>query len=55
MAAIKKEKIKDQMVNTAARIWGIDESEIDQNLDPLAMLLIEACAAELEKIGRILS
>ena len=51
MAAIKKEKIKDQMVNTAARIWGIDESEIDQNLDPLAMLLIEACAAELEKIG----
>ncbi|HQW83558.1 MAG TPA: type VI secretion system baseplate subunit TssF [Ferruginibacter sp.] len=51
MAAIKKERIKDQMVNTAARIWGIDEHEIEQNADPLAMLLIEACAAELEKIG----
>jgi hypothetical protein len=51
MAAIKKERIKDQMVNTAARIWGIEESEIEHNFDPLALLLIEACAAELEKIG----
>ena len=55
MAAIKKEKIKDQMVNTAARIWGVDESEIEQNFDPLALLLIEACAAELEKIGHNIS
>ncbi len=51
MAAIKKDRIKDQMVNTAARIWGVEESEIEHNFDPLAMLLIEACAAELEKIG----
>jgi hypothetical protein len=51
MAAIKKERIKDQMVNTAARLWGVEESEIEHNFDPLAMLLIEACAAELEKIG----
>ena len=51
MAAIKKERIKDQMVSTAARIWGIEESEIEHNFDPLALLLIEACAAELEKIG----
>jgi hypothetical protein len=51
MAAIKKERIKDQMVNTAARLWGVEESEIEHNFDPLALLLIEACAAELEKIG----
>ena len=51
MAAIKKERIKDQMVNTAARIWGVEESEIEHNFDPLALLIIEACAAELEKIG----
>lgn len=55
MAVIKKERIKDQMVNTAARIWGISEHEIEQNADPLAMLLIEACAAELEKIGHSIS
>ncbi|MGB4844271.1 MAG: hypothetical protein WBP16_07390, partial [Ferruginibacter sp.] len=55
MAAVKKERIKDQMVNTAARVWGIDESEIEQNADPLALLLIEACAAELEKIGNNIS
>ena len=51
MAAVRKERIKDQMVNTAARLWGIEESEIEHNFDPLALLLIEACAAELEKIG----
>ena len=51
MAAVKKERIKDQMVNTAARLWGVEESEIEHNFDPLALLLIEACAAELEKIG----
>lgn len=55
MAALKKERIKDQMVNTAARIWGINENEIEQNADPLAILLIEACAAELEKIGYSIS
>ncbi len=51
MAEIKRERIKDQMVNTAARVWNIEESEIEQSFDPLAMLLIEACAAEMEKIG----
>lgn len=52
MAAIKKDRIKDQMVNTAARLWDVEESEIEHNFDPLALLLIEACAAELEKIGQ---
>jgi hypothetical protein len=51
MAALKSERIKDQMVNTAARIWRIEESEIEHTFDPLALLLIEACAAEMEKIG----
>ena len=55
MAALKRERIKDQMVNTAARIWAIEESEIEQSFDPLAMLLIEACAAEMEKIGNEIS
>jgi hypothetical protein len=51
MAAIKKERIKDQMVKTAARLWEIPENEIEANFDPLVLLLIEACAAELERIG----
>lgn len=51
MSAISKNMIRDRMVNTAARIWDIDEHEIEQNIDPLALLLIEACAAEMEKIG----
>lgn len=51
MAAIKKEKIKDQMVKTAARLWEIPENEIEANFDPLVLLLIEACAAELERVG----
>jgi len=55
MAALKRERIKDQMVNTAARVWNIEESEIEQSFDPLAMLLIEACAAEMEKIGNEIS
>ncbi|MEO7309890.1 MAG: hypothetical protein ABIX01_05810 [Chitinophagaceae bacterium] len=51
MAVLKKERIKDRMQKTAARLWGIPDNEIDTNFDPLVMLLIEACAAEMEKIG----
>jgi hypothetical protein len=51
MAIIKKERIKDQMVRTAARLWGVQENEIDTGFDPLILLMIDACAAELEKIG----
>src|SRR5215217_9471507 len=51
MAVIRKERIKDQMVRTAARLWGVQENEIDTSFDPLIMLMIDACAAELEKIG----
>jgi hypothetical protein len=51
MAEIKKERIKDQMLRTAARLWGVPEHEVETNYDPLILLLIEACASELEKIG----
>ena len=51
MPAFKKERIKDQMVRTAARLWQVPENEIDTGFDPLILLMMEACAAELEKIG----
>jgi len=55
MAAIKKEHIKDQMVKTAARLWDVPDNEIETSFDPLVLLMIEACAAELEKIGYSIS
>lgn len=39
------------MVRTAARLWQVPENEIDTSFDPLILLMMEACAAELEKIG----
>jgi hypothetical protein len=39
------------MVKTTAKMWEVPEHEIDANFDPLVLLLIDACAAELEKIG----
>lgn len=51
MDVLKKERIKDRMLKTASKIWGIPESELEANYDPLVFLLIEACAAEFEKIG----
>jgi hypothetical protein len=55
MSVLRKEKIKDRMVHTVARLWEVEESEIEHNFDPLMLLLIEACAAELEKIGNDIS
>lgn len=46
-----REQIKENMIRTAARQWGLQENEIETNFDPLIVLLIEALAAELEKIG----
>ncbi|MCW3092343.1 MAG: hypothetical protein JWP81_3412 [Ferruginibacter sp.] len=51
MALINKEGIRDQMLKTAARVWGVQEDDIENNFDPLILFLIEACAAELEKIN----
>ena len=51
MEVLKKERIKDRMLKTASKIWGIPENEIESNYDPLVLLMMEACAAEFEKIG----
>lgn len=48
---LKREQIKDRMMKTAARLWEIPEGDIETNFDPLIVLLLEACAAELENIG----
>ncbi|WP_162903019.1 type VI secretion system baseplate subunit TssF [Taibaiella koreensis] len=48
---LKKEQIRDRMLKTAARLWEIPEGEIETNFDPLILLLLEACAGELEQIG----
>jgi len=48
---LKREQIKDRMMKTAARLWEIPEGDIETNFDPLIILLLEACAAELESVG----
>jgi hypothetical protein len=52
MAEIKKERIRDRMLKTAARVWELPENEIETNFDPLILLLMDACSAELEKISQ---
>lgn len=51
METINRERIKDRMLKTTARLWGIPENEIETSFDPLLLLMIDACASELEKIG----
>ena len=51
MEAIKKERIKDRMLKTTARLWGVPENEIETNFDPLILLMIDACSSEFEKLG----
>ncbi len=46
-----KERIKDRLVKTAARLWSINENEIESNFDPILKLLLDACSYELEKIN----
>jgi Type VI secretion system, TssF len=43
--------IKDRMMQSAARIWGLSETETDGSFDPLVALLMGACATELGKIN----
>jgi hypothetical protein len=52
MVPFNKEQIKDRMLKTAARLWNVSESEIETNFDPLIILLLDACAAELEKTNQ---
>jgi hypothetical protein len=47
----KKERIKDRMLKTAARLWGYPDVEVETSFDPIVQLLLEACASELEKIS----
>lgn len=43
-----KESIKDRMIWTALKFWGLEKSE---NLDPLIRLLIEALSSEIYLIS----
>ncbi len=47
----KKERIKDRMLKTAARLWGYPDAEVETSFDPVVQLLLETCASELEKIS----
>ncbi|MVT11659.1 type VI secretion system baseplate subunit TssF [Chitinophaga tropicalis] len=47
----QKERIKDRMLKTAARLWGYPDAEVASSFDPIVQLLLEACASELEKIS----
>ena len=51
MAKERKERIKDRMLKTAARLWGYPDAEVETSFDPVVQLLLEACASELEKIS----
>ncbi|HTN36486.1 MAG TPA: hypothetical protein VL053_05395 [Arachidicoccus sp.] len=51
METLNKEQIKSRMIKTAARLWNIPENEIENSFDPLVLLMVEACAGEMEKIG----
>lgn len=51
MQVLKKERIKDRMLKTTARLWAIPENEVETNYDPLILLMLDACASELEKLG----
>lgn len=39
------------MMQSAARFWGMPETDTDTSFDPLVALLMGACATELEKIN----
>ncbi len=49
--AESKRYIKDRMLKTAAKAWGLPETEAESNFDPLVGLLLNACSEELEKIA----
>lgn len=46
-----QERIKDRILKRAARVWGYSDSELETSFDPIVALLLEACAAELEKLS----
>jgi hypothetical protein len=46
-----RQHIKDRLMQSAARFWGLSDTDTEANFDPLVALLMGACAAELEKIN----
>jgi hypothetical protein len=48
---LSTQNIKDRMMLTATRFWGLPETETDAGFDPLVALLMSACAEELQKIN----
>jgi hypothetical protein len=46
-----RERIRSRLLKKIADIWGIQESEIDA-LDPLIVMIMEACSVEFEKTAR---
>ena len=46
-----KERIKDRMLKTAARLWGYADVEVESSFDPIVKLMLDACSYELEKIS----
>jgi hypothetical protein len=50
MKAKPYESVKNRMLKTAAKIWGVSTNEIETSFDPVVSLLISACASEISKI-----
>lgn len=50
--AESREIIKNRMLKTAAKVWGLQGVEDETSFDPLVQLLVNACAVEIEKISR---
>ncbi|MCH5597542.1 hypothetical protein [Niabella ginsengisoli] len=51
MEVQSREQIKDRMIRLAAEHWNLEENEIEANFDPLAVLLFDAVAGEIESLG----
>lgn len=51
MALESKEKIKDRMLKTAAKLWGYPDIEVESSFDPIVKLMLDACSYEIEKIN----
>ncbi len=46
-----KEKIRARMLKNAARIWNVEEDEIENTFDPVISMLIEGCVNEVKKLS----
>lgn len=46
-----KQQIKERMMLSATKFWGLPETDTEASFDPLVGLLMGACSTELEKIN----